>query len=89
MSVFASIPPPSVHAGSAGLVLSGGGARGAYEAGVLRYLYGGLATRHGMAPRVDIISGTSVGAINGAYLASVMHDPIEGIGRLVALWSGH
>jgi predicted acylesterase/phospholipase RssA len=38
MSLLASIPPPSVHLGPAALVLSGGGARGAYEAGVLRYV---------------------------------------------------
>ncbi len=82
----ASLPPPSVHRGKAAIVLSGGGARGAYEAGVLRYLFGELAERYG-APHLDIVSGTSVGAINGAYLASVVHDPLPGIGRLTALWS--
>lgn len=82
----ASIPPPSVHAGPAAMVLSGGGARGAYEAGVLRYLYGEFARRHG-PPTLDIISGTSVGAINGTYLASVVHEPISGVERLVRLWS--
>ncbi len=81
----ASLPPASVHLGAAAIVLSGGGARGAYEAGVLRYLYGEFARRHG-EPKVDIVSGTSVGAINGAFLASVVHDSIPGIARLVDLW---
>ena len=82
----ASIPPPSAHAGDAAIVLAGGGARGAYEAGVLAYLYGDFAKRHGV-PGLDIISGTSVGAINGGYLASVMDDPMGGIATLRNLWS--
>lgn len=83
----ASIPPPSVHRGDAALVLAGGGARGAYEAGVLSFVFGELARRHGI-PRVDIVSGTSVGAINGGYLASVLDDPIPGVERLTQLWGG-
>src|SRR5690349_3622014 len=83
----ASIPPPSTQAGDAAIVLAGGGARGAYEAGVLAYLYGDFAKRHGV-PRLDIICGTSVGAINGGYLASVMDDPVGGIATLKGLWSG-
>jgi NTE family protein len=82
----ASMPPPSVHRGLAGIVLSGGGARGAYEAGVLRYLFGEFQQRHG-EPRLDVISGTSVGAINGSFLASVVHDTRSGIERLGTLWS--
>ncbi|HJL16847.1 MAG TPA: patatin-like phospholipase family protein [Sandaracinaceae bacterium LLY-WYZ-13_1] len=69
------------------LIMSGGGARGAYEVGVLSYLYGDLAPRHGL-PRVDLVSGTSVGAINGSFLASVIHDPIAGMARLAGLWRG-
>ncbi len=84
--MFASIPPPSVHRGPAAMVFSGGGARGAYEAGVLRYLFGEFARRHGV-PRIDVISGTSVGAINGTFLGSAVHDPVAGIARLVSLWS--
>src|SRR5262245_44255247 len=88
MSVFASMPPPSVHLGPAAVVLSGGGARGAYEAGVLRFVFGEFARRVGMPPKIDIISGTSVGAINGSYLASVVHEPEAGVARLVDLWAG-
>jgi NTE family protein len=83
----ASLPPASVHSGLSAIVLSGGGARGAYEAGILRYLFGEFRKRHG-EPKLDVISGTSVGAINGAYLASVIHDTGPGIDRLIDLWSG-
>jgi NTE family protein len=53
--------------GRVGLVLSGGGARGAYELGVLSVLAPVLEQR-GERPR--IIVGTSVGALNAAYLAA-------------------
>jgi NTE family protein len=52
-----------------GLVLSGGGARGAYELGALSVLAPVLQQR-GERPR--IIVGTSVGALNAAYLAAGM-----------------
>ncbi len=45
------------------LVLSGGGGRGAYHVGVLRFL-----EEHDWMP--DIVSGTSIGAVNGAAIAS-------------------
>lgn len=73
---------------SVALVLSGGGARGAYEVGVLSYLYGELTRLRGdVAPRIDVICGTSVGAINGCYLAAHMADPVSGVKRLVDLWT--
>lgn len=53
-----------------GLILAGGGARGAYEAGVLRYVFTTLAKRHGIDPNPDLISGTSVGALNGAWIGA-------------------
>ncbi len=60
--------------GRLALVLSAGGARGAYEAGVIHYLRSGLpkayAERH-----FQILSGTSVGAINVAVMASTAQDP--------------
>lgn len=46
-----------------GLVLSGGGARGAYEVGVIRYL-----ADIGLEP--DMYAGASIGALNGAVLVS-------------------
>jgi NTE family protein len=68
------------------LVLSGGGARGAYEAGVVRYLREELPIHLGEQPRIDIISGTSIGAINACFLASASHTP-ERQGQLLAdIW---
>lgn len=52
------------------LVLAGGGARGAYEAGVLSVLVPEL-DRLGQRPSLFV--GTSVGAMNAAYLAA-SHD---------------
>lgn len=69
------------------MILSGGGARGAYEVGVLSYLFDDLARIRGAAPKVDILCGTSVGAINACFLAAHLADPILGMRRLVQLWS--
>jgi NTE family protein len=66
-----------------GVVLSGGGARGAYEAGVLSSVF--------RSPRLaafDVVCGTSVGAFNGAFLAAVAHQPAAGVARLAELWAG-
>jgi NTE family protein len=56
-------------------VLCGGGARGAYEAGVMRYVFGPLAARLGFMPKIDIYTGSSVGAVNVCYLAAHADDP--------------
>jgi NTE family protein len=50
-----------------GLVLAGGGARGAYEVGALSVLLPALEAE-GMTPRV--LAGTSVGALNTAFVAA-------------------
>jgi NTE family protein len=54
----------------AALVLSGGGARGAYEAGVLSYLFEHVYPELPRGFEFDIVSGTSVGAIHAAYVAA-------------------
>jgi NTE family protein len=69
------------------MILSGGGARGAYEVGVLWYIFDDLTRILGAPPKIDIICGTSVGAINGCYLAAHLGDPELGMRRLVELWS--
>lgn len=67
-----------------GLVLSGGGARGAYEAGVVSVLLPELE-RRGERPR--LILGTSVGAINAAYLAASAHlDAETAVEGLLSRW---
>jgi NTE family protein len=58
------------------VVLAGGGARGAYEMGALSALLPYLDAR-GERPRV--IVGTSVGALNAAYLASTAHEPVSNV----------
>ncbi len=57
-----------------GLVLPGGGARGAYEAGALSVLLPALEAR---GERVEIVCGTSVGGINAAVVAAVAARPAE------------
>jgi NTE family protein len=69
------------------MILSGGGARGAYEVGVLWYVFDELTRQLGAPPRIDILCGTSVGAINGCYLAAHLGDPVLGLRRLVDLWT--
>jgi len=63
-------------------VLSGGGARAAYQAGVLR----ALATHFpDLSP--DILAGVSAGAINAVYLASHPGTLYRKTDELVRLWS--
>jgi NTE family protein len=64
------------------LVLGGGGARGAYQVGVLA----GLAERlPGLA--FPIIAGTSVGAINAIYLAAHLGALDENVAGLRQAWA--
>ena len=70
------------------LVLSDGGARGAYEVGVLRYVLGQLAPGIGPPARPSIFCGTSVGAINACATAAGYDAPDFGIGRLAGRWEG-
>lgn len=69
-----------------GFVLSGGGSRGAYEAGIIHYLRTDLARRLGRHIPIDIVSGTSVGAINAAFLAATMGDPDSQAQQIIAGW---
>lgn len=67
-----------VAAGPVAFVLGGGGVLGAVEVGMVRALL-----EFGVRP--ELIVGTSIGAINGALVAS---DPTESaIARLVELWA--
>ncbi len=56
-------------------MLAGGGARGAYEMGALATLAPALTAR-GQAP--DIVVGTSIGALNSAFLAARAAEPLQG-----------
>ncbi|MEO6026076.1 MAG: patatin-like phospholipase family protein [Candidatus Binatia bacterium] len=69
------------------LVLAGGGARGAYEAGVLAFLIEDLPKRLGFMPSFDIVSGASVGAIHAAYwTATLQEDAATRVARLTSTW---
>jgi predicted acylesterase/phospholipase RssA len=74
---------PTLAPLSRALVLSGGGARGAYEAGII----GGLAAAAGvkdgqlLAP-YKVVCGTSIGALNGWFVATGQYA------RLKELWYG-
>ncbi len=59
-------------------VLGGGGLLGAHEVGMLRAL-----SEAGIRP--DLVVGTSIGAINGAFVAA---DPARAAERLGQMWQG-
>jgi predicted acylesterase/phospholipase RssA len=64
------------------IVLSGGGSKGAFQVGAVRFLYD-----QNVQP--DIICGVSVGAINAVKLAEGENDsdPTQGLTGLEAIWS--
>lgn len=69
------------------LVLSGGGARGAYQAGVLLGLVeiGCIAPQHS---NIGLFVGSSAGAINVGLLAATADSCAAGIERLATVWRG-
>jgi NTE family protein len=64
-------------------VLSGGGARAAYQVGVLR-----LLAREFPDIVPGILTGVSAGGINAAYLAARQEPFIEKVESLTEVWSG-
>lgn len=72
-----------MNAAPLALVLGGGGARAAYQVGVLS----GLAE---IAPQLDIpiLTGVSAGAINTAFLASRVGTLAQVVAELEDLWRG-
>ena len=64
------------------LVLSGGGARGAYQVGVLRIL-----AREFPEAVPDILTGVSAGGINAAFLASRQEPYQQKVDELAEMWS--
>lgn len=72
------------------LVLMGGGARAAYQAGALAALAQiarEVAPAHRASP-FRVVCGTSAGAINATSIASHADDFMHGAERLVGVWSG-
>lgn len=68
------------------LVLTGGGARAAYQVGVLKALSELVFKSHCGNP-FPIITGTSAGAINATVLASYAQTPKVGIKTLEKVWN--
>ncbi|MFP6638893.1 MAG: patatin-like phospholipase family protein, partial [Myxococcota bacterium] len=79
-------PPANGDRPRRAIVLSGGGARGAYEAGVLRFILDDLRTLQNVEPRFDIICGTSVGAIHAAFVAATADQTGARGPQLVKIW---
>ena len=67
--------------GDCALVLTGGGARGAYQIGILRYI-----ARRWPQMSFPIITGVSAGAINAAHLAQAHGTFPQAVDELSALW---
>jgi len=61
-----------------GLVLSGGGAKGAYQVGVLKAL-------NELGVQVDMLAGASIGALNGALIAAA-DNQMQASQHLETLW---
>jgi len=70
------------------LVLMGGGARTAYQVGVLRALGNMLQAQPGRARRFpfQILIGTSAGAINAAFLAAHALEGLQAFEQLAEFW---
>ncbi len=71
------------------VILSGGGAKGAYEIGVMKALFPGHARCVSDGREIDasVYTGTSVGSYNAAYLVSRPdQDSKTALGELEAIW---
>jgi NTE family protein len=77
--------PADARRGTTALVLSGGGARGAYQVGALQGLreLGVLEAEH----PVEILVGASAGSLNAAALAASSGSPSDGLARLESIWT--
>lgn len=80
-------PPQSI---TRGLVLMGGGARTAYQAGVLQALAALIKPPNDKADAFpfQVLVGTSAGALNATYLASRAIDGLAALSGLGAFWQG-
>ena len=70
------------HRNDLAIVLDGGGARAAYQVGLLRWL-----ARRYPDLRIPLITGVSAGAINAAYLAAHRGTFSEAVEELVEVWT--
>lgn len=69
-----------------GIILSGGGAKGAYQAGAMRAIYEFLE-EHGAHNKVQMIAATSIGAWNALFwLSGLIKSSDDGPGPLEQWW---
>jgi len=73
-------------ASNPGIVLSGGGMRGAYEVGVVLGIMEVLGRRPSDDPLFRVFAGTSVGAINATFFAAHAHRGDHGASLLRDVW---
>lgn len=83
MTVVASSPTAAVtpDPGSLAILLTGGGARAAYQVGYLRWI-----ARQFPDVNFPILTGVSAGAINAAFLAACPGSQADAIEQLATLW---
>ena len=81
-------PIENTNAGLNALVLAGGGARAAYEVGVLQALLTGMCPSTAFKPLdFGVVAGTSAGGLNASLLlASVDDGPATAAGYLEDVW---
>ncbi|MBM4356691.1 MAG: patatin-like phospholipase family protein [Deltaproteobacteria bacterium] len=78
---------PSEATPGIGIVLAGGAARGAYQVGVLEHLVTRVADDLGRDVPLDILCGTSVGAMNACMMAAHADQPRGRAAHMVAVWT--
>jgi NTE family protein len=83
---------PEYGADACALVLMGGGARTAYQVGVLKAVGALLASRAATGAGVPAfpfqwLFGTSAGALNAAYLGSIATQGLPALSQLATFWS--
>ncbi|MFT3769976.1 MAG: patatin-like phospholipase family protein [Minicystis sp.] len=79
--------PKHVRPDRTAFVLAGGAARGAYEVGVMAHVMEEVAKDLGHDIRLDVLCGTSVGALNACGLAAFADLGRDAIGRVVDVWT--
>ena len=81
LSRWPGLRPSTRRPADNALVLTGGGSRAAYQAGVLQYIAEAFPEA-----RFPILTGVSAGAINAAHLANHRGPLPESVGNLTAWW---
>jgi NTE family protein len=85
-ALLTSSPDAQRSPGATGLVLMGGGARTAYQAGALHALADLLQGGTSAFP-FQVLVGTSAGALNAAFLASRARQGLAALHELADFWS--